>query len=1009
MVEMSAGGAANERMTEDQDVTVTVVEAPLHVLDPADEAPRFLGRYVVIDELGTGGMGRVFRAYDPELDREVALKLLRDVNHDARARLLREAQAMAKLSHPNVLPVYDVAVEGHLMFLAMEIVHGQSLRTWLDASPRTWAEVLAVLLAAGRGLAAAHAAGLVHRDFKPGNVLIGDDGRVRVTDFGLARRATSESGSLGDGRRRSDVFPERMPVPERMHEITSPQPTSETYEPLGSLGEELTHVGALLGTLAYMAPEQHLGHADHRSDQYEFCVTLWEALYGRRPFTAEKLDDWHRVKSTTRPRADPERSVPRWLHAVVSRGLAPRPGDRWVTMDALLHALTRARRRRRRLRVALAMGGALALATTAAAALHDAAVGPSMCSGARDKLAGIWDEATADAVEQAVLATALAYAPDTWDRLAPRLDGYATRWEAAHADACEATFVRHEQPEGLMDARMRCLDERRRSLRALVGALREADARVVERAVVAAGALPAIEPCADPQYVQAQAPPPGDPALAAEVEALEDELARHKALVEAGRAVQVQVDARAVLARAEALGHAPLEVQARFQLASLEEVLGHYEAAGHQLEQTYFSAQREGLDSLQARAAIELIEVHDAHLGQPDVGEQWERFARVMLQRVHDPALEAAYLNNAGVLASNRDEFDTAVARLARALELYEQLLGAEHPVVANVINNLANLHEEQGRYDEALALHERALAIRERAFGPEHPSVATSLLNASTVQRSRAHYDEALALLRRAHAIYERAYGPDHPHAAVALVNLGAIHETLGRPQQALELYTDALTRLERSQGAHHPHVATTLDNIGTVYKALGDPVRAREHYERALQILERTLGPRSFDLSISLTNLGGLAQELGDHEQAAAHLDRALEIVEATVGPRHPVAAAIHTNRALVHLARGEHAQALQLLQQALELHRELLGPRHPQTAGSLGQLGEAFLAAGRPAEAIEPLEQALEILAEHEDQAEPQKHAQRLLDDARAQVAFQLSGGEQQQVALARKAER
>jgi tetratricopeptide (TPR) repeat protein/tRNA A-37 threonylcarbamoyl transferase component Bud32 len=998
---MSALGTAPGELTADGDVTV--VQGPLHAAGPttlredeADaEAPRFLGRYVVLDELGMGGMGQVLRAYDPQLDREVALKLLRRVTHDARARLLREAQAMAKLSHPNVLPVYDVAGQGRHLFLAMELVRGQSVRAWLDACPRAWPEVLAVFEAAGRGLAAAHAAGLVHRDFKPGNVLIGADGRVRVMDFGLARGTTSASVSLHDRRRSSDSVQELLlpAVARLLDENTSHVPdgrlrASDTHELLSSLSEDLTQMGTVVGTLSYMAPEQHLGRsADPRSDQYGFCVALWEALYGRRPFCVEENEDWYRVKSTTRPQLDPERAVPRWLHAAVLRGLAVRPSQRYASMDKLLAALTRDRRRRRVM--ALAVGGVLALGT-AVATLHEGAAGSGLCGGAHDKLAGIWDDATATEVERAVLSTGVGYASDTWERVAPQLHDYAARWEAAHVDACEATHVRHEQPEAVMDARMRCLDERLRGLRALVGTLREADAGVVERAVSAAGALPVVELCADPQYVQAQAVPPGDPVLAAEVEALEEELARLKALVDAGRTPRVEPALRAALERAQGLGHAPLEAQARLQLGSVEEELGHYEAAEQQLEQTYFMARHAGLDTLQARAAIQLIHVLGRRMGHFDEGERWERFAWAALQRVHDPAVEAAYLNNAGLLAGDRGDHETAIIRLERALALREQLLGADHPMVASVLNNLALVHDGLGRYDAALALHERALVIRERALGPEHPHVASSLLNISNVHKTQARYAQALALQLRALAIYERAYGPEHPHTAGALVNLGTIHEALGQQERALERYTAALPLLERSQGAHHPNVAGTLLNMGNVYKALGDPTRGLDHYERALQIFEKTLGPGDFMVAVTLSNLGSLAHEQGKGDVAAAHLQRALEIVEATMGPRHPMAATIHANQALVHVARGEHEPALRLHRQALALRREVLGPRHPDTATSLQQLGEALLAAERPMEASEVLEQAVEILAEHDDQAALREDAQALLERARAATA-------------------
>ncbi|HVV84724.1 MAG TPA: serine/threonine-protein kinase, partial [Kofleriaceae bacterium] len=235
--------------------------------------PARLGRFEVLGRLGQGGMGQVLRARDPQLGREVALKLLHadldaaQAPHHAevaRRRLLREAQAMARLDHPNVIGVHEVGEDGGRVFLVMERVSGTTLGGWLAAAPRGWREVLAVFAQVGAGLAAAHAAGLVHRDVKPDNILVGDDGRVRVTDFGLV----GVDGVSGP--------------PARPGERDEVDPTGATRE---SLPPPLTHEGALVGTPGYMAPEQVRGRAaDARSDQFGLCVTLYEALFGRAPF-----------------------------------------------------------------------------------------------------------------------------------------------------------------------------------------------------------------------------------------------------------------------------------------------------------------------------------------------------------------------------------------------------------------------------------------------------------------------------------------------------------------------------------------------------------------------------------------------------------------------------------------------------------------------------------------------------------------------------------------------------
>jgi WD40 repeat protein/tRNA A-37 threonylcarbamoyl transferase component Bud32 len=273
-----------------------------------------IGRFLILRKLGEGGMGVVFVGYDGELDRRVALKLLRARHDDGRAitRLVREAQGLARLSHPNVVQIYEVGQHDGSMFIAMELILGHTLGDWLAAEPRRWVEILDVLLQAGHGLAAAHAAKLIHRDFKPDNMMVADDGRVRVLDFGLVR---------GESEREGEALV-----------------AAATEAPLD---HALTMAGSLLGTPAYMAPEQIAGRiADALSDQFSFCVAAFEALYGERPFAGRTLGEIAQAIASGRIRTPPrERKVPRRVHRAIVRGLAADPKQRWPSMDRLLAEL----------------------------------------------------------------------------------------------------------------------------------------------------------------------------------------------------------------------------------------------------------------------------------------------------------------------------------------------------------------------------------------------------------------------------------------------------------------------------------------------------------------------------------------------------------------------------------------------------------------------------------------------------------------------------------------------
>jgi WD40 repeat protein/predicted Ser/Thr protein kinase len=292
-----------------------------------------IGRFTIVRKLGAGGMGVVYVAYDEQLDRRVAVKLLRNTvaTPEAQGRLEREAQAMARLSHPNVVTVHEVGRHDEQVFVAMEFVDGEDLRQWLARQKRDWREVLAVFLQAGEGLAAAHEGGIVHRDFKPDNVLVGNDGRVRVADFGLANSFHAP------------------PEPAEMPMATDSQRSR--------LGVSLTRTGAVVGTPAYMAPEQFRGAAiDAQADQFSFCVALWEGLYGARPFAGRTLLELSMaISSGEVSEPPPDSAVPTWLREVMRRSFASDPSARWTSMREMLDVLARDPEARRR-RVALVLG-----------------------------------------------------------------------------------------------------------------------------------------------------------------------------------------------------------------------------------------------------------------------------------------------------------------------------------------------------------------------------------------------------------------------------------------------------------------------------------------------------------------------------------------------------------------------------------------------------------------------------------------------------------------------------
>ncbi|HEX3904293.1 MAG TPA: serine/threonine-protein kinase, partial [Polyangia bacterium] len=495
-----------------------------------------IGRYVVLGLVGRGGMGEVYAAYDPELDRKVAVKLLRVKAGngvsltEGRQRTLREAQAIARLSHPNVVVAYDVGTFEDKVFIAMEFVEGNTVTFWVEQQPRTWREVLRVFVAAGRGLIAAHEKGLVHRDFKPDNVMVGRDGQVRVMDFGLARqmdkpgfrerrpRAAGSASSRGD----IEVGTGTLPLDQGTLVLHQGQGESSDMQSSvsGLFDARLTRTGAMMGTPAYMAPEQFFGkETDARTDQFSFCVSLYEALYGERPFPGKKLTELtaNVVQGTVRD-APAGTKVPFWVRRILLRGLRSAPAERFPSMAEMLEALEKDPRATRR-----------KWAVWAAVALLPVAVGVgvrqsvvdrrALCDGAPERLAGIWDLHPPDQPESprqsqihaAFMRTGKSYAADVYETVTRALTGYAQSWASMYKQTCEATQVRHEQSPEVLDLRMSCLQERLNGFRALTDVFADATGEVVENAVSATNALSTLDRCADVPTLRAVIRPPDDP------------------------------------------------------------------------------------------------------------------------------------------------------------------------------------------------------------------------------------------------------------------------------------------------------------------------------------------------------------------------------------------------------------------------------------------------------------------------------------------------------------------
>jgi tetratricopeptide (TPR) repeat protein len=821
-----------------------------------------IGRYVILSKLGAGGMGVVYAAYDPELDRKLALKLLLTARTEAaesigRARLLREAQALAKLSHPHVVAVHDVGEHHGDVWIAMEFVEGQTLAAWLAAKPRSWRERVAVLRAAGEGLAAAHAKGMLHRDVKPDNIMVSGDGRVRVMDFGLARAE--------HGRRVITVA-----------ELESGEAEA------GRLAVEVTQAGSMVGTPAYMSPEQLRGEElTAAADQFSFCVTCWEALYGERPFAGANVYELAANVIEGQIRTPPRTDAPSWLHALVRKGLEGEPAARHADMQALLAALAsgEARTRRKRGLIAGSLTVAALLAGIAGAVSlqrRELARTTQACVAAGAAIEDEWNSDTRARLRAGLLATEVSYAESTADKVLPYFDAQAAAWREATTSACMATRVDQTWTEDLLDRANWCLDERRMELVALRDELSHTDREGVQRAIAAAAGMGLVAPCSDLNRLARAVALPDDRESVRRVRA---KLSKAAALRAAGRPVEALELASATEAEAEALRWAPLIAAAGVELGNARFETGDYPGAERNFEDAYFLARDNNTDEVAATASIELISTVGDRLARGPEGLRWSRHANSALDDLGEPddgLRRANWLNAVGNVDYDLGEYAEAKARYAAALAIREAALGREHPRVAALLNNLAIVHARLGEYEQAKARGEQGLAVAERALGPDHPDVALALTNLGNVYADLGELDTAKRHYERALAIWEHALGPEHPHVAMALNNLGIVYMDLGQPSEAKLRYERALTIWEQTLGPDHPDLAASLNNLGNVYLELDELDAGKAQFERALAIAEPALGPDHPELAYSLQGLGTVARRSGQVGDAVPLLER-------------------------------------------------------------------------------------------------------------------------------------
>jgi len=910
---------------------------------PGEDMPARLGRYCIERRLGAGGMGVVYAAHDPELDRTVAIKLVRErssvFTHRLQDRLRREAQALARLSHPNVVSVYDVGFEGAHLFIVMQYVDGVPLDAWLDKHQPDRARIVAMFVQAGRGLAAAHAAGLVHRDFKPSNVLVEADGTVHVTDFGLARLSDlAEPSGSGTGGT--------------------------------SLGISMTR-GDAVGTPAYMAPEQFLGGpVTDATDQFAFCVALWEALTGTRPFPGSDVDTIRGavLEGTITP--ERARGMPRGIERLLRRGLAVSASDRFPSMRALLDSLAPPRRTTRMAVVALAVGAA-----AAGVPFLVADRGTPPCTDTTADLASVWSPSVSAEVHAALAGLPVPDAPAFADAVVARLGAHADRWRAMKIDTCEASRVRKTDDAAITVRRTACLARSLDGLRAAISLARTGDAVTKSNILAALGAGTAPSECTAAGTDQGWAAPASS--------ALSQRLAEVEAARAVGRSPFVLANAPSLAAELEAAGD--LQGAARAYLALASSANQSNAAIRDSARKAAVLAAQAGDDFLEAKAwsTAAVVVAHDPA----------ERTFEELIAMAEAAATRSGRATEARIgieIARGRHElgvrdYDKAIASCKHALDAARtQQLRDGSKLELNALGCLADTYYYAERWPEAVQVSQTRLALARSLEGDTSGLTLECMRQAAIATMWSGKLDEGRAAMRDTIERETVVFGAESRHVLESWWRLAQAESHDGElaSERGLEASQHAVAIATKVLGPEEIRRATIFMTHGDILSALGKTDESLAAYEGVLAVYDRVDNPKRW---------APVAYNVADGYIRAGKCDRALPIVERIIalagagrvgGSLGPTATGL---RGTCHAQAGKYAAALADFDQAIAQCDRI--DEKEFAAQFRIEAGKAHAAAHEPAAAKRRFREVLEMFPKSDDPVHEQ---------LRAEVTKLLNGG-------------
>ncbi len=836
-----------------------------------------IGRYVIMNELGAGGMGAVYAAYDPELDREVAIKVLHrrgDGSEGEQTRLLREARALAKLGHEHIVQVHDAGTTADgQVFLAMELVDGLTLREWLGQNARSWGDIVDMFVQAGRGLAAAHSAGMVHRDFKPENVLVGSDGRLRIGDFGLVR-LTGSSFESGQGA------------------ISDSQPTT------------ITRTGVALGTPAYMAPEQLAGkQVDHRADQFAFCVALFEALEGRRPFEGDNVAELSRAIGEQSIALADDTTTPDWLRVLLARGLKADRADRFDSMSTVLSEIEdgRAPRRSRATPISLAVA-AIAGVGVAVVIMGSSAGSTGASCGLPRALDDAWNT-EARARTRQVFLSAKHIAPEhNWQIVRRRVNEYIAGLRTGYTDHCADE---RRPPEQRV-----CLDQRSAEVLAYLRVFRDGKdvKHKVERASHGLEYMSDLDDCRRPSYTRGLRAEPETTEARSLRDTIGEVRALHRlALVSRGqdlggptleaakRLGNAQLTARAIHAMAEGAVVADekagvrqlatwTERASKADLPTMHAILATMLARYSRGKPEHVKRAQAAVDSLDKDPGLSLQLLH-VRSKLARINKLDSKRARALTKEILDAydrqkrpnyARLVRMLRNLGTMAVRRRQFELAKQHLSRGLALGARYLGDYHRYTLNILHLLSNVSKDTADYHNAADQFARLVPLLRKHHGADSPSTVVAATRWAEVLAFSGKNVESLRVLAKLETLTAPATSPSHRLYPSVLQGKAVVYALERKHPQAIQLHEQATEAIRKFYGEDHIKFIEAVLRLAKVNAGAGNHAKTVQLIGRYRKAWWRMTKGKMGRATVLMT-LGRALKRLGKHDEAIIELERA------------------------------------------------------------------------------------------------------------------------------------